>query len=73
MALPPGVPKKLVGPLRAAFNRMVSDPAYQTEAKKRGLRVIASTGQEIQKVVDEGVKNADPKVVAQAARMIFGK
>lgn len=73
LALPPGVPKKLVGPLRTAFDKMVSDPAYQTEAKKRGLRVIASTGQQIQKVVDEGVKNADPKVVAQAAKMIFGK
>ncbi|MBT5050908.1 MAG: hypothetical protein HOM58_20575 [Rhodospirillaceae bacterium] len=73
LALPPGAPKNLVGPLRTAFNKMVSDPAYQAEARKRGLRVIASTGQQIQKVVDEGVKNADPKVVAQAAKMIFGK
>lgn len=44
LALPPGVPKKLVGPLRTAFDKMVSDPAYQAEARKRGLRVIASTG-----------------------------
>jgi len=73
LALPPGVPKTLVGPLRAAFNKMVRSPAYQAEAKKRKLRVIASTGQQIQKVVNDGIKNADPKVVAQAAKMIFGK
>jgi tripartite-type tricarboxylate transporter receptor subunit TctC len=73
LALPPGVPKNLVKPLRTAFNKMVNDPAYQAEAKKRGLRVISSTGEQIQKVVNDGIKNADPKVVAQAAKIIFGK
>ena len=73
LALPPGVPKKLVNPLRTAFDKMVNDPAYKAESKKRGLRVISSTGKQIQKVVNDGIKNADPKVVAQAAKIIFGK
>ncbi|MBT3534873.1 MAG: hypothetical protein HN478_13400 [Rhodospirillaceae bacterium] len=73
LALPPGVPKKLVKPLRTAFDSMVTSKAYKAEAKKRGLRVIASTGQQIQDVVNDGIKNADPKVVAQAAKIIFGK
>jgi len=73
LALPPGVPKKLVNTLRTAFDKMVNDSAYKAESKKRGLRVISSTGQQIQKVVNDGIKNADPKVVAQAAKIIFGK
>lgn len=73
LALPPGVPKKLVKPLRAAFDKMVSDPAYKAEATKRRLRVIASSGEDIQKAVNDVFKTADPKVVAQARKMIFGK
>jgi len=73
LALPPGAPKKLVKPLRAAFAKMVNSAEYRAEATKRGLRVISSTGEEIQKVVNDGVNNADPKVVAQAAKIIFGK
>ena len=73
LALPPGVPKKVVKLLRASFDNMVNDPAYQAEAKKRGLRVIASTGEEIQKAVNDAFNNADPKIVAQAREMIFPK
>ena len=73
LALPPGVPKKVVKLLRASFDKMVNDPAYQAEAKKRGLRVIASTGEEIQRAVNDVFKNADPKVIAQARAMIFPK
>jgi tripartite-type tricarboxylate transporter receptor subunit TctC len=73
LALPPGVPKKLVKPLRASFDKMVSDTAYKAEATKRGLRVIASTGEEIQKMVNEVYKTADPKIVAQAREIIFPK
>jgi tripartite-type tricarboxylate transporter receptor subunit TctC len=73
LALPPGAPKDLVKPLRKAFAAMVADPAYHAEAKKRRLRVIASSGEQIQKVVNIAFKGADPKVVAQARAMIFGK
>jgi len=73
LALPPGVPKKLVNPLWTAFDKRLNDPAYKAKSKKRGLRVISSTGQQIQKVANDGIKNADPKVVAQAAKIIFGK
>lgn len=73
LALPPGAPKNLVDPLRRSFDKMVADPAYKAEAKKRRLRVIASTGEAIQKVVNDSFNNADPKVVAAARKMIFGK
>ncbi len=71
--LPPGVSKDVVKLLRASFDKMVNDPAYKTESKKRRLRVIASTGEEIQKAVNDVFDNVDPKIVAQARKMIFGK
>lgn len=73
LALPPGAPKKLVAPLRAAFAKMVKDPVYIAEAKKRRLRVMASTGEEIQKMVNDVFKMTDPKTIAAAREMIFGK
>jgi hypothetical protein len=73
LALPPGAPKDALVTLRTAFDKMVKDPNYNADAKKRRLRVIASTGQEVQTVVEEAFKNADPKVVADARKIIFGK
>ncbi len=73
LALPPGAPKKLVAPLRKAFAAMVKDAAYIAEAKKRRLRVIATSGADVQKFVNNAVKNADKKVVAEARVLIFGK
>lgn len=73
LALPPGAPKEALDTLRTAFDKMVKDPAYNADAKKRRLRVIASSGQQVQTVVEDAFKNADPSVVAQARKMIFGK
>jgi tripartite-type tricarboxylate transporter receptor subunit TctC len=73
LALPPGAPKKIVKPLRAAFANMVKDPAYLADAKKRKLRVVPTSGADIQKFVTSAFANANPKVVAQARKLIFGK
>ena len=62
-----------MAPLRAAFAKMVKDPVYIAEAKKRRLRVMASTGEEIQKMVNDVFKMTDPKTIAAAREMIFGK
>lgn len=73
LALPPGAPKDALVTLRTAFDKMVKDADYNADAKKRRLRVIASTGQQVQDVVENAFKNADPKVVAQARKIIFGR
>ncbi len=73
LALPPGAPKKLVKPLRKAFADMVKDPEYIADAKKRRLRVMVTSGADIQKFVKTAFKNANPEVVAQARKLIFGK
>jgi len=73
LALPPGVDMGTVKILRTAYNKMNADPAFAAELKKRKLRLIPSTGEEIQKVVNESVSNADPVVVAHARKLIYGK
>ena len=73
IALPPGAPKKIVAPLRAAFAKMVKDPAYIAAAKKRRLRVLPTSGADIQDFVNKAYANANPEVVAKARKMIFGK
>lgn len=73
LALPPGAPKKLVAPLRAAFDKMVKDPAYATAAKKVRLRVMATSGAEVQGHVNAAFASADPKTLAMAKKLIFDK
>ncbi len=73
LALPPGTPRKLVEPLRAAFKKMATDASYIANAKKRRLRVMFTSGADVQKFVNNAVNKADPKIVASAAKMIFGK
>ena len=73
LALPPGVDKGTVKVLRTAYNKMNADPAFAVELRKRKLRLMPSTGEQIQKVVNESVTNADAAVVAHARKLIFGK
>lgn len=73
LAYPPGVPKKLVGPMRENYANMAKDPSFNSDAKKRRLRVIYSSGQNIQNVVNKAFSDANPKVVMAASEMLFGK
>ena len=72
LALPPGVPDDTVRVLRAAYDKMNADPVFAAELKKRKLRLIPSTGKEIQKIVKSAIDNASPKVVKHARQLIYG-
>jgi hypothetical protein len=72
LALPPGVPNKLVGPLREAFWKTVQSPAFLAEVKRTKLDYSPLKGAEIQKTVNK-VLNMSPKAVALARKAIFGK
>ena len=73
VALPPGTPKWLVKPLREAYDKMNADPVFKSTLEKRRLRLMASSGAEIQKAVLDAFAGADPKVVARARKIVFGK
>jgi hypothetical protein len=72
LALPPGVPANLVEPLRTAFWKTVSDPAFKADGAKRNLPVIPLKGPAIQKIVNDALKMS-PAAVAKARKHIFGK
>jgi tripartite-type tricarboxylate transporter receptor subunit TctC len=73
LAVPPGVPKDAITMLRAAFDKMLKDPEFAADAKKRRLRVIPSSGATVQSAVEDAFKNAKPEIVARAREIIFGK
>ena len=73
LAFPPNVAKKAIADGRKSYANMAKDPAFIRDAKKRRLRVIYSSGKKIQEVVSSAFRDADPKVVKAAAKMIYGK
>ena len=72
LAVPPGTPKDAIKTLRAAYNKMNKDPVFTAELKKRRLRLIPSTGEQIQKIVTNALDNATPAVVKHARKLIYG-
>ena len=59
--------------MRKSYAAMAKDKNFIADAKKRRLRVLYSSGEDIQKVVNGAFKNADPAVVKAAAKMVFGR
>ena len=71
LAVPPGTPPDRIKALRAAFQAVVTDPAFIADAKKRKLEVIPATGEQIQTIVSDSLK-ASPDVVKRARQLIMG-
>ena len=73
LAAPPGTPEGAVRVMRTAWNKMIADPAFAADAKKRKLRVIPATGEEVQKAVNDAIASANPQLVARASELVYGK
>ena len=73
VTMPPGVPKHLIKALRTAYDKMNADPALEAELKKRRLRLIASSGEKIQSIVNKALKASSPAVIKEVRKLIFGK
>lgn len=56
----PGVPEERVKFLRAAFDKMVKDPAFLAAAKKENFEIDPVSGEEMQKIVEEIVSAPEP-------------
>ena len=72
LVLPPGAPKKLVKPLRAAFAKITKNKSFIKDAYKRGLEVNPIAGKDIQKIVNN-LMDTSPTTVKRARNLIFGK
>ena len=70
LTLPPGTPKGVIAGLRKAYDKMNADPKFAKELKKRRLRLMASSGETIQKVVNKVLKETSPAVIKLARKII---
>lgn len=73
LTYPPGVSADLIATMRKAYDGMNADKDFAADLKKRKLRLIPSTGAQIQKIVTDSLNDATPKIVARAANIIYGK
>ncbi|PPR11448.1 MAG: hypothetical protein CFH41_01033 [Alphaproteobacteria bacterium MarineAlpha11_Bin1] len=71
VAAPPGTPKEAIKVLQTAWEKMVKDPAFLADAKKRKLRVIPANAATIQKVVNDAIANTSPEVVKRASKLSY--
>ena len=69
--LPPGIPAERLKLLREAFMKMVTDPEFLAEAKKRNLEVEPSIGEELEKIAKEVM--AQPPEVIERMKKLMGK
>lgn len=72
LVMPPGTPKELIAPLRAAFWKTVNSPEFMADAKKSKLPLSQLRGAEIQKTVND-ILGMSPVAIATAQKAIFGK
>ena len=54
--LPPDTPAERVAALRAAFDRMVKDPAFVEEITKAGFQLSPASGADVQQAVAQATK-----------------
>ncbi len=69
---PPKTPKHVIAMLRKAYDAMNADPAFAADLKKRRLRLIPTTGDVLQKIVNQAIRDAKPAVVKRAAKLVYG-
>ena len=72
LATPPGVSADKIAFLRGAFAKAVATPAFAAMMKKSKLRVTPSTGEEIQKIVNDSLK-IKPEVLAKTRKLLASK
>ena len=73
LAYPPGVSADLIATMRKAYDQMNADKEFAADLTKRKLRLIPSSGAQVQKIVNETLNDASPAIVARATKIIYGK
>lgn len=67
----PGVPPERLAALRAAFQKMVNDPAFLDAMKKRDVPIFGATGEEMDEVTREVMKT--PQSTLDATKALLKK
>jgi tripartite-type tricarboxylate transporter receptor subunit TctC len=69
--LPPGIPAERHKILREAFMKLMADPGFLADVKKRGLEAKPSTGEELEKLAKEVM--VQPPEVIERMKKLMGK
>jgi len=69
--LPPGIAAERLKILREAFIKLMGDPAFLADIKRRGLEVEPSTGEELEKIAKEVM--VQPPEVIERVKKLMGK
>jgi tripartite-type tricarboxylate transporter receptor subunit TctC len=69
--LPPGIPAERLKTLREAFMKLMNDPAFLADIKKRGLESKPSTGEELDQLAKEVM--AQPPEIIEKVKKLMGK
>jgi tripartite-type tricarboxylate transporter receptor subunit TctC len=69
--LPPGIPTERLKTLREAFVKLMADPAFLADVKRRGLEAKPSTGEELEKLAKEVI--AQPSEVIERMTKLMEK
>jgi tripartite-type tricarboxylate transporter receptor subunit TctC len=67
--LPPGIPAERLKILREAFMKLMADPAFLADVKKRGLEAKPATGEELEKLAKE-VMTQPPEVIERMEKLM---
>jgi tripartite-type tricarboxylate transporter receptor subunit TctC len=67
LAFPPGVPADRVAAARAAYEKMLQDPAFQADARKVKMDVVKADGAQLDAFVADAM-NISPEQRAQATK-----
>jgi tripartite-type tricarboxylate transporter receptor subunit TctC len=67
--LPPGTPTERLKTLRAAFVKMMADPGFLDESKKRNLELEPSSGEELERLAKE-VMSQPPEVIERMKKLL---
>lgn len=67
--LPPGIPQERMQILRQSFLKLMNDPAFLADIKKRGLEVEPTNGEELEKLARQ-VMAQPPEVIERVKRLM---
>ena len=67
--LPPGIPADRLKILREAFVKLMADPDFLADVKKRGLEAKPSAGEELEKLAKH-VMDQPPEVIERVKKLM---
>jgi tripartite-type tricarboxylate transporter receptor subunit TctC len=67
--LPPGTPAERLKVLREAFMKLMTDPAFLADVKRRNLEADPTKGEELEKLAKE-VMNQPPDVIQRVKTLM---